>query len=114
MTGGEANLSQPARTFTAMSQSIEILGEDVESLIGVLPYFETTKTRSGAVNVSAEVPLQVIAPFLRALMRKEARLLMNDADQVTEDAREPRTPDQRRADAFVALVMTISAANRYS
>lgn len=71
-----------------------ILGEDLEKLLRMLPYFKTTKTAAGTVNVSAEhVPLEVVAPFLRALMRREARLLAEDADLVTENTDEPRTPD---------------------
>lgn len=97
-----------------MSQPTKILGEDLEALLQILPYFKTTKTRTGAVNVSAErVPLEVVAPFLRALMRREARLLIEDADLVTESADEPRTADQRRADAFADLVTGVNAASRY-
>lgn len=97
-----------------MSQPTKILGEDLETLLQMLPYFKTTKTRAGTVNVSAQrVPIEVIAPLLRALMRREARLLLEDAELVTEKADEPRTPDQRRADAFVDLITTVSAASRY-
>ncbi len=97
-----------------MSQPTKVLGEDLETLLQIIPYFKTTKTRAGTVNVSAErVPFEVVAPFLRALMRREARLLIEDADLVTENADEPRTTDQRRADAFVDVITSLSAASRY-
>lgn len=53
-----------------------------------------------------------MAPFLHALMRREARLLREDADRVAEDAMEPRTSEQRRLDALVDLVTSISSVSR--
>ena len=96
-----------------MSQSIKIQGEDFDALAQFFPYFELKRSRDGMFNISAEaIPNEVAAPFLRALMRREARLLKEDADNVT-DAQVPRTPDQRRADAFVDLITSIAAASRY-
>jgi hypothetical protein len=66
------------------------------------------------VNVTGEnIPAAVIGPFWRALMRREARLLREDADEMGDEISEPRTPEQRRADAFLDLITSIDAAGRY-
>ncbi len=49
-------------------------------------------------------------PFMRALMRIEAELLLEDADRLGEAVGEERTPDQRRADALLALTLRMSDA----
>ena len=97
-----------------MGKPIKLLGEEVDSLLQILPYLRTRKTRSGRMNVSANVPFEVMAPFMRALMRREARLLIIDAGQVADDAPEPRSSDQRRADAFVDVLTSLIATTRYS
>ncbi|WP_433577074.1 hypothetical protein [Nocardia brasiliensis] len=40
-------------------------------------------------------------------MRVEAELLLHDAELVTVEGGEPRTPEERRTDAFVALVLRV-------
>jgi hypothetical protein len=45
-------------------------------------------------------------------MSREARFFSDDADQMDDEALEPRTADQRRADAFVDLIASILAATR--
>lgn len=66
------------------------------------------------MRFAAEIPNEIATPFLRALTRREARLLVEDADELTDVPSEPRSPDQRRADAFVDLVLSVSAASRYT
>ena len=46
-------------------------------------------------------------------MRREAQLLREDADEMIANISEPRTHDQRRADAFVDLITEIRAADVY-
>lgn len=60
----------------------------------------------------SEVALEpeIGTPFGRALMRVEAELLLADADRLGEPEVEERTPDQRRADALVALAARMEAA----
>jgi hypothetical protein len=97
-----------------MRQELLVDGEPVDALVEIFPYIEAQRDGKGMVNVSAHgVPCAVMAPFLRALMRREARLLREDADQVDETAFEPRTYENRRLDAFVDLVFSIAAARRY-
>lgn len=97
-----------------MSHETLINGERVEALIQVFSYLKTNKQRDGMVKVTSDpIPNAVMAPFLRALMRREARLLREDADCVDDQTIEPRTYDQRRADAFCDLVASIDAVTRY-
>ncbi len=48
-------------------------------------------------------------PFMRALMRAEAELLMSDANAY-ESTNPCRTPEQRRADDLLQIVASASAA----
>jgi hypothetical protein len=66
------------------------------------------------VHLTAKnVPSSVVTPFVRAVMRREARLLLKDADGMGDEAWEPRTADQRRADAFADVLLSVAAAVRY-
>jgi hypothetical protein len=97
-----------------MSKQLKVDGEPLDDLIRIFPYLKTSKKRNGMVNVTGEgIPTAVVAPFWRALMRREARLLEEDADAMDDQIREPRTAEQRRADAFVDLITSIDAAERY-
>jgi hypothetical protein len=97
-----------------MSQQLLVDGEPLDALIQIFSYLHTSKKRNGVVNVTGEdIPAAVVAPFWRALMRREARLLREDADAMGDQIREPRTAEQRRADAFVDLITSIDAAERY-
>lgn len=90
-----------------------VLGEAVETLKQFISYIEIEKKRSGDYEIHFETPAEVAAPFLRALTRREAQLLKEDAGLVTASTMEPRTPEQRKADAFVDVVMSVTAAKRY-
>ncbi|MGH8985059.1 MAG: hypothetical protein ACRDY6_14445 [Acidimicrobiia bacterium] len=57
----------------------------------------------GAVRLEPELGL----PFVRALMRVEAELLLQDANALGGARDEKRTDAQRRADAFVALALRV-------
>jgi len=96
-----------------MSQPITLQGEPVETLHRFLGYIKTAKGSNGMVRVSAEAPAEIAAPFVRALMRREAQLLRADADEVDIDRGESRTHEQRRADAFVDVVTGVGAALNY-
>ena len=92
-----------------------ISGENLESLSRFLPYIEKGETRNGMVHLIAEnVPTGVVTPVLRAVMRREARLLAQDADAMEDGEWEPRNQVQRRADAFADVLVSLAAALRYS
>ncbi|MGH9252712.1 MAG: DUF222 domain-containing protein [Acidimicrobiales bacterium] len=64
----------------------------------------------GMTSIQATIPQDHAAVLLRATMRIEAELLLADAKEVGSSAAEPRTPQQRRADAFVALALRVADA----
>lgn len=97
-----------------MSHSLIIAGEKLDTLLLLFRYLEKTKERDGTIGITARnVPMEVMTPFLRALMRRESRLLQEDADNMGDDGWEPRNQEQRRVDAFVDLVVSIAAARKY-
>jgi len=97
-----------------MRQTLSVDGESLDDLLAMLPYFELTNTGTGWVNIRTDsVPKDIAIPFLRALMRREARLLRDDADGPPDSIVDVRTQTQRRADAFVELVEGITSAARY-
>ncbi|MGW4742996.1 hypothetical protein [Nocardia xishanensis] len=72
-----------------------------------MSYVHTESGPDGEYILNGDLPPEVAPPFVRAVMRIEAELLLHDAELVTLDDEEPRTQEQRRADAFVALVMRL-------
>lgn len=64
----------------------------------------------GRLHIHCEVVSEIGTPFARALMRVEAELLLEDADCLGAADVEDRTPEQRRADALVALVLRVQEA----
>ncbi|WP_433198361.1 hypothetical protein ACQP1G_03730 [Nocardia sp. CA-107356] len=84
-----------------------VAGERRADLERALTYVSTESQPDGSYIINGDLPPHVAPPFIRAIMRVEAELLLNDAELVTVDEGEPRTPEQRRADAFVALILRV-------
>ncbi|MEU7630470.1 hypothetical protein AB0B25_12290 [Nocardia sp. NPDC049190] len=84
-----------------------IAGERRVDLLRALSYVSTESQPDGSYIVNGDLPPDVAPPFIRAIMRVEAELLLNDAELVTVEDGEPRTPEERRTDAFVALVLRV-------
>ncbi|MBF6077901.1 hypothetical protein ABZ894_19150 [Nocardia beijingensis] len=80
-----------------------IAGERRADLLRALPYVSTESQPDGGTVVNGDLPPEVAPPFIRAIMRVEAELLLRDAELVTEDG-EPRTQEERRNDAIIALL----------
>jgi len=66
-------------------------------------------TRDGSYLFTARMDPTEAAPLRRALMRIEAELLCEDADQIGGAGEVERTYDERRGDALVRLVKTFPA-----
>lgn len=64
----------------------------------------------GMMAVGFQLDRRLAPPFVRALMRVEAELLLHDADRLGQGSNHPRTDGQRRADAFVALALRVVEA----
>jgi len=66
--------------------------------------------QQGAHRVSGTFEPRLALPFIRAHMRVEAELLLQDADRVNDLEWEVRTRPQRAADALIALVLQVQEA----
>ncbi|MFQ6326598.1 hypothetical protein ACLMAL_10710 [Nocardia sp. CWNU-33] len=84
-----------------------VAGERRADLIHALSYVSTESGPDGEYIVNGDLPPEVAPPFIRAVMRVEAELLLHDAELVTVEGGEPRTPEERRTDAFVALLLRV-------
>jgi hypothetical protein len=85
-------------------------GESAERLRAIVAEIRMTPRRRGGTRVSGHLSHDDGACLLRALMRVEAELLLHDAERVDGTRGEPRTPAQRRSDAFVALTLRVADA----
>ena len=90
---------------------ILVAGEPADVILKVLMGMRDNLVpdADGMVSIQAKIPQDHAAVLLRAIMRIEAELLLADAKEVGSAA-EPRTPQQRRADAFVALALRVADA----
>lgn len=71
---------------------------------------QSTTHADGSMRISALLTPDVAYPLRRALMRVEAELLLADADTLSENGGEERTPDQRLHDALLALARRVADA----
>lgn len=82
-----------------------VAGEPVDQLVAALADFKTKKLPNGMMEFKSRTPPELAPVLFRALLRVEADLLREDAEQLTRaNLRELRTPEQRGADALVELV----------
>ena len=85
-----------------------VAGELTEDLMRALIQSKTKTLPDGSVSLKLRLEPDAAAPLRRALMRVEAELLLEDADQLRPDnSDELRTEDQRRYDAFFELVQRL-------
>ncbi len=90
-----------------------VAGEHATSLLHALLQAKIKPEPDGMWLFDLRLQPPQAAPLFRALMRVEAELLVQDADSISDAHLEPpRTDDQRRVDAFVALAMRIRDAAR--
>lgn len=88
-----------------------VAGERVDDLVRLMTQIQlSTPASDGSYRFHFHFKNGVGAPFVRALLRIEAELLLYDANLVSASQIEPRTPDQRRPDALVALALRVQDA----
>jgi hypothetical protein len=85
-------------------------GEPLALLAEALTKFDLRPAPGGGVSVEVHLEPRLGHPFARALMRAEARLMLEVADQIGRTAQEPRTDEQRAIDALIELVTSVSSA----
>ena len=83
-------------------------GELRDDLLRALTFVSTESGPDGSYIVNGDLPPEVAPPFIRAILRIEAELLLHDAEQVALGKGEPRTQEERRTDAFLALALRVT------
>ena len=90
-------------------QSALAYGEPADEIVRVLARCQRCVTDSGMHEIELEMPPTEAGPVVRAMMRAKAELLIEDADSF-DAFEERRTPEQRGADAFMAVVDAAASA----
>jgi hypothetical protein len=90
-----------------------VYGEEVGDLLPGLIAFHRASSFDADGMLRSSITLEPAfgEPLKRALMRAEAELLLEDADEIGYASASPRTVDQRTADAFVRLVVAVGKAS---
>ena len=88
-----------------------VAGESAREILNLAAErFELRAGDDGMTHFEFDAPVDEIAPLVRAIMRVEAELLVAEAAVVGTPAERWRTPDQRRCDAFMTLIVRASDA----
>ncbi len=87
-----------------------VAGEPIQLLARALRRFEVRRRRAGSAFLDVKLPPDLSLPLLRALMRIEAELLTDEANRLSATYPDPRTDEQRRADALMALALRVEEA----
>lgn len=90
------------------SDSDLVAGERRTDLVRAAAHIVVKPKPNGRYSFNADIPAEVRPQFTRALMRVEAELMLHDADLIGAESGESRTPDQRRADALIALILRVN------
>lgn len=90
-----------------------VAGERLSALVGALLQIKLEERPNGSWAIDGTLDRESGAPFVAALMRVEAELLAAYAIVVAGGG-EPRTDEQRRADALVELAVRVGAARATS
>lgn len=88
-----------------------VAGEDLGVLVEAFQRIKLREAPDGMFKGTFRLPAALGDPFVRALQRVEAELLLEDADMIgVTPYCDRRTEAQRRADAMVLLVTRVAAA----
>ena len=89
-----------------------VAGEDVDVLLPLLTRFAHSLVQNVDGTFSGHVTYgkEEAPPLVRALMRVEAELLLDDARHLAGPEDVCRTPENRRVDALVLLVLRTAVA----
>jgi hypothetical protein len=79
-----------------------IMGESADDIVTEMRQMKLSKYADGSGQLDGAVDSE--GPFVRALMRAEAELLVADAAAMSFGTYEDRTPDERRHDALLLIL----------
>lgn len=86
-----------------------VFGESARAILDALSQGEHRSTSNGMVEFDLHLSKEEAPPLVRAMMRAEAQLLLDDADAFGEET-PLRSPEQRCCDALLELVTAATAA----
>ncbi len=87
-----------------------VFGESARTLLATLSKCRTHEDDvSGMIHFDLRMTPKEAGPVVRALLRAEAELLLDDADTF-DPAATTRTPEQRRADALLEIAAAAAEA----
>jgi hypothetical protein len=89
---------------------IRVAGESALTLLEAFHQFKWRKARNGMQTASVSLEPRLGRPLMRALMRVEAELLLEDADRSGQLGAEDRNYEQRTCDALLALALRVADA----
>lgn len=87
-----------------------VYGESATTLLATIAKADLEQDSDGMVHGELFMEPDELAPLMRAMMRAEAELLVEDADDNAVIGDAARTPEQRRADAFLSTILAATAA----
>jgi hypothetical protein len=89
-----------------VGEELLIYGETIEALRPALAVIADSMVRraDGGMEIEFALDPEAGAPFMRALKRAEAELLLEQAGGLGGSASMPRTPDERCSDAFLRVI----------
>ena len=108
-------MSHPIATLRHMDiEDTIVYGERVADLLPALQAFRASMARRDDGMYEGRVSLKPneATPFLRAHLRVQAELMLEDADSMASPVYDDRTYEQRAADAFVRLVTSLPGQGR--
>jgi hypothetical protein len=98
-------------TSNPRTNGTTVAGEDRSMLCEAFRRFRTRVRPDGLLDVKFNLPPDLGDPFVRALLRTEAELMLEDADLIgIKPYGDQRTQAQRRADAVVLLLTRVAEA----
>jgi hypothetical protein len=87
-----------------------VAGELRSDLVRAMSHLKIEDSPEGAAIMEGHMSGETAAPFVRAIMRVEAELLLQDANLFTGGLAKHRTTAQRRADALVILARRVGSS----
>lgn len=105
--------------MTDVGEELLIYGETIEALRPALAVIADSMVRrpDGGMEIEFALDAEAGAPFMRAMRRAEAELLLEEASAIGGGRSAPRTPDERCSDAFLRVIGVgdlVDAARRRS